>query len=99
MIFSVSQPTKRTNERVVFLCNILQCYKSVVIRIYLDKLQSLYGAFLALIKYCHKRGTQAFDFLEVVPWKRNTDLQDGHGNFIAPVEDDWFEMTFSISLL
>lgn len=63
-------------------------------------LPSLYGAFLAaLIKYCHKRGSQAFDLLEVIPWKSNADLQDGHGNFIAGVEDDWFEMTFNISLL
>lgn len=61
--------------------------------------QALNGAFLvALIKYCHKRGTQAFGLLEEIPWKCNTDLQHEHGNFTAGVEDDWFEVTFNISL-
>lgn len=51
--------------------------------------QALFGAFLAArMKYCHKRGTQAFDLLAVVPRQCNADLQDEHRNFIAGAEDD-----------
>lgn len=49
-------------------------------------------------KVLPQEGDSGFDLLEVFPWKCNTDLQDEQGSFIAGVEDDWFEMTFNISL-
>lgn len=79
---------------------VLQCCENVVTRTYLGVSVCIVSVFLAaLITYCHKRGTYAFDLQEMVPRVHNTDLQDERGNFIAGLEDDLFYMTFKINLL